>query len=100
MSNRRGLTLGVAMSATLAISALSAAPAMASSSSIHPNLGRRTVCAQTLGVRHTPGGDPFDYLTAGESFDEESKDASGNWAYGAAYGHVNAYGRVLANYFC
>ena len=88
------------MSATPATGSLAAAPAMASSSDVRPAVSRYTVCAESLGVRHSPGGDAFDYLTWGESFDVESKDSSGNWAYGAARGHVNAHGWVLANYFC
>lgn len=101
MSNRpRGFVVGLAMSASLVTGALAAAPAMAASSDVHPNASRHIVCAQTLSVRYSPGGEAFGTLTAGESFDVEYKDSTGNWAYGAAYGHVNAHGWVLANYFC
>ncbi len=105
MSNRRrGFALGLAVSATLVAGALSTAPAMAAThapSDMHPNLGRYMVCADTLSVWHSPGGTTFDTpLRFGETFDMESKDSSGNWAYGAAYGHVNAHGWVIAAYLC
>ena len=103
-NRRRGFTLGLAMSATLVSGALAAAPAMAAShaapSDMKPALGRYLVCADTLGVRHSPGGDAFGTLRFGETFDMESKDASGSWAYGAAYGNVNAHGWVIAAYLC
>jgi hypothetical protein len=101
MPNRRGLTLCLA-SATLMTGALTAAPALAAprTHAAPSVVDRHLVCADTLSVRYSPGGDAFGTLRFGETFDVESKDSSGSWAYGAAYGHVNAHGWVIAAYLC
>lgn len=60
---------------------------------------RKTVCAQDLYVREQPMGRVIGTLYYGQSIDVERYSASG-WAYGMAYGHVNARGWVQGGWFC
>lgn len=60
---------------------------------------RKTVCAQNLYVREQPMGRAIGTLYAGQSMDVERYSESG-WAYGFAYGHVNARGWVQGGWFC
>jgi hypothetical protein len=60
---------------------------------------RKTVCAQDLYVREQPMGRVIGTLYYGQTFDVERYSESG-WAYGMAYGHVNAHGWVQGGWFC
>lgn len=60
---------------------------------------RKTVCAESLYVREEPVGRAIGTLYAGQSMDVERYSGSG-WAYGFAYGQVNAYGWVQDGWFC
>ncbi len=108
MSNnrRRGFAVSLAVGATLMTGAFAAAPAMAVAEThsaravVQPLTVRHHVCAQDLYVRVQPAGQAIGTLYNQETFDVESYDASGVWAYGMAYGSVNAHGWVLAQYLC
>jgi hypothetical protein len=60
---------------------------------------RETVCAQNLYVREQPLGRVIGTLYTGQTIDVERYSASG-WAYGMAYGHVDAHGWVQGGWFC
>jgi hypothetical protein len=60
---------------------------------------RKTVCAQNLYVREQPMGRAIGTLYYGQTMNVERYSASG-WAYGFAYGHVNAHGWVQGGWFC
>lgn len=60
----------------------------------------RAVCADDLYVRKTPGGIIIGTLFRGQHFRVDHYSPSGIWAYGFAYGHVNQYGWVMAQYLC
>jgi hypothetical protein len=63
---------------------------------------RLTVCATDLGVRHTRGGTPFNYLHHPQTFTVKGVDAEfgSEWVYGFAWGNVNAHGYVQNGWFC
>lgn len=60
---------------------------------------RLTVCANTLGVRYSPGGTPFGYLSYPQTFTVEGFSTS-EWVYGLAYGGVGQHGWVQNGWFC
>ncbi|MET9222485.1 hypothetical protein ACIQCJ_19115 [Streptomyces sp. NPDC093221] len=67
------------------------------------NIGQRmTVCAQTLDVRSSYGGTPFNHLTYGQTFTVHQNYAEFGSEYvrGFAWGNVNAEGFVQNGWFC
>ena len=88
----RRLTATAATVAALAGVGIAAAPGAVAAE-------RKTVCAQDLYVREQPMGRVIGTLYYGQSIDVERYSASG-WAYGMAYGHVNAHGWVQGGWFC
>ncbi len=98
--SRRVITVGLALSAILTTGAATAVAATASPAAVHPSVTRMHSCAQTLYVRKQPLGQTVGTLYYGNTFDVESYDAGGSWAYGMAYGHVNQHGWVEASYLC
>jgi hypothetical protein len=84
-----------------------AAPAQAGGpwrSANHNDHGKRmAVCADSLGVRHSPGGNAFAHLRKPQTFlvkDTGPYQFGGEWVYGFAYGNVNAHGWVQNGWFC
>lgn len=70
---------------------------------IGQDMGRRlTVCAQSLGVRSSEGGQIFAYLHNPQTFDVKwvRYEFNNEWVYGFAYGHVNRHGWVQNGWFC
>lgn len=61
---------------------------------------RKTICAQNLYVREQPNGRAIGTLYYGQTFDLERYSPSGAYAYGYAFGHVNAHGWVQSGWFC
>lgn len=88
----RRLTATLAAAAALTAVGVAAAPGAVAAE-------RKTVCAQDLYVREQPMGRAIGTLYYGQSMDVERYSDSG-WAYGFAYGHVNAHGWVQAGWFC
>jgi hypothetical protein len=89
---RRGTAVAATALALTAVGATAAPGALA--------VERHTVCAQNLYVREQPEGRVIGTLYYGQTFDLERYSPSGQWAYGYAYGHVNAHGWVQAGWFC
>lgn len=88
----RRVTATIAAAAAVTAVGVAAAPVAAATE-------RRTICAENLYVREQPMGRAIGTLYAGQSIDVERYSASG-WAYGFAYGHVNAHGWVQNGWFC
>ena len=103
---RRALTAGLALGAILVAGAATTASAMASPSvrsgatAVNPAATRTHSCAQSLYVREQPLGRAIGTLYYGDTFDVERTDASGQWSYGMAYGHVNQHGWVESSWLC
>ena len=70
----------------------------------HNDHGRRmSICAESLAVRHSPGGGAFAYLHKPQTFlvkDAGQAEFGGGWVYGFAYGNVNAHGWIQNGWFC
>jgi hypothetical protein len=70
----------------------------------HNDHGKRmSICAQSLAVRHSPGGGAFAYLYQPQTFlvkDAGRLEFGGGWVYGFAYGNVNAHGWIQNGWFC
>lgn len=94
MGITRRLTAAVATAAALtAVGVATNAPAASAAE-------RHTVCASDLYVREQPQGRAIGTLYNGQTFDVERYDDSAQWAYGMAYGNVNAHGWVQNGWFC
>jgi hypothetical protein len=98
--NLRGRKLRLT-AATVALAALSAVGAY-HTFKVTPAqaLTRKTICARDLYVRSAPAGAIIGTLFTGNSFDVERYSPSGDWVYGYAWGHVNAWGWVQNGWFC
>ena len=92
MTRTRRLAAVVTVTAALGAVGIAAAPGALA-------VERKTVCAQDLYVREQPMGRVIGTLYAGQTIDVERYSAGG-WAYGLAYGHVDAHGWVQAGWFC